>query len=81
MNDTDESAAEIQIALVRQASMIQRFHTLQSLSSAAMQLSRNNLRKLHPHLSEIETDILFVKLNYGDDLAKGVKAALEKRAI
>lgn len=67
--DTDPKAEEVQIALLRQASLAKRAWLLRSLSQTVIRLSQRAIRKANPQLTEQELKVLFVRHCYGNDLA------------
>ncbi|MHB9029338.1 MAG: hypothetical protein ACYC9O_11275 [Candidatus Latescibacterota bacterium] len=73
LSDTDPKAEEFQIALLRRATVAERFALTRSLSRTVMQLSRRAIARANPGLSEQELDILFVKYHYGDQLAEKLR--------
>jgi hypothetical protein len=77
--DTSPEAERVQIELIRKASDIKRFALVSSLSETLIQLSRENIRRLHPQTNKEELDVLFVELYYGKELADGFKAYMERR--
>ncbi|MFL5694565.1 MAG: hypothetical protein ACJ795_22450 [Ktedonobacteraceae bacterium] len=77
--DTSPEAERVQIELLRKASPAERFSLVMSLSQSFIQASRQTIRELHPELSQVELDLLFVELHYGKDLADRVRADLKRR--
>lgn len=77
--DTSPEAERVQIELLCKASPARRFHLARSLSQTMIQVSRANIRRLHPEVDQEELKLLFVELYYGKELADRVQAYLEKR--
>jgi hypothetical protein len=77
--DTSPEAERVQIELIRQASSARLFGLVRSLSQTLLRASRKNIHNLHPELSKVELDLLFVELYYGKELAERVRAYLEER--
>jgi hypothetical protein len=51
---------------------------MRSLSESTIRLSRRAVARAHPELSEEEALLLWVELNYGADLAAGVRERLAR---
>lgn len=77
--DTHPDMEAIQIELLREASVAQRFARVRSLSQTTIELSRRAIRRRHPELDEVGVGLLFVELHYGADLAARVAADLARR--
>ena len=77
--DTHPKAEEIQIQLIRQATVAQRIARMRSLTSSLMKLSKRAIRRANPEASQDELDILFVKYHYGEELAARFQAYLQQR--
>lgn len=77
--DTTPEAEAIQIALFRAAGPLRRSSLACSLSGTAIELSRRAIRRSHPAASELEIGLLFITFTYGAELAKRVRADLERR--
>jgi len=77
--DTSPEVERVQIELLRKATPARRFHLARSLSQTMIQVSRANIRRLHPEADQEEIKILFVELYYGKELADRVRAYLERR--
>ena len=78
-SDTHPQAEEIQIMLLRQVSIAERFAIMHSLSETAIQLSRRAIQRANPTYSELEVNLAFVAYHYGEDLAERVRQYLEQR--
>ena len=76
--DTDLKAEEVQLSLIRKASIARRISLVRSLSTTAMQLSRRAIARANPGKSELELDLLFVAYHYGDDLAMRLRNYLTR---
>lgn len=77
--DTHPQAEKVQIMLLRQASMAERFALMASLSETSIQLSRRAIQRANPTYSELEVNLAFVAYHYGEDLAERVRQYLEQR--
>lgn len=77
--DTNRAAEEVQVALLRQASLQRRFSLVRSMSRTVIGLSRRAIRRANPDASDQENLLNFVSLHYGEDLAKEVLSYLEER--
>ena len=72
----DEQA---QIECSRKASPAKRFAIVEELSRAAIEGSRDSIRRDYPNANEEEIGLIFVEIHYGKKLADGVRADLERR--
>lgn len=79
MNDTDPRAAAVQLELLRRATPERRAAIMLKLSRSVISLSRSALRARHPEWSDDEIGLEWVRLNYGEALAAGARAALVAR--
>ena len=70
MNDTDPEMERMQIKLLREAGPKRRLAMATSLTSQTWKMAHNALAKSRPELSDIQRQILFVKIHYGSELAK-----------
>lgn len=77
--DTDPKVEQVQVALLRQASVARRFALVRSLSQSTVQLARRAIRRARPGADEQEVSLLFVEVHYGKQLADRVRAHLAKR--
>lgn len=77
--DTHPKAEEVQIRLIRQATVAQRIGKMRSLTSSLMGLSKRAIRRANPEASQDELDVLFVKYHYGEELAARFQAYLQQR--
>jgi hypothetical protein len=75
----DQRAEEVQLALLRGASVAQRFALVRRLTQQTIQLSRRAIRRANPAASQQELSLLFVELHYGKDLAARLKTYLDGR--
>ena len=78
--DTHPQIEDIQIQLIRQASVAKRVAVMWSLSHTTIQLSRRAIQRANPAYTPLEVKLAFVALHYGEDLANQVKHYLEQRA-
>lgn len=67
--DTDLRSEAIQLNLLRNANISERFNLMQALTSSVISFSKEAISKSNPTMSKEELSILFVKLNYGEKLA------------
>ena len=77
--DTDEASEEVQIDLLRRASTARRAALAFSLTRTVVELARRSLARLDPDASETEIGLRFVALNYGEELARGVRQRLSRQ--
>jgi hypothetical protein len=79
LSDTDPETERVQLALVRAASPSRRLRLALSLSRTTMSLARDGLARGLPGASAEEVGLRFVAVNYGQELAEAVRAALGAR--
>lgn len=77
--DTHPKAEEIQILLLRQATVAQRLAVMRSLSRTTIQLSRRAIRRANPSYSQLEVNLAFVDCHYGGELARRLRQYLEEK--
>lgn len=78
-NDLADDAREIPLEWLQKASPGDRAARAMSLTAAAITRSRNEIRRLHPDLTDEELGVKFVELHYGRELADEVAAFLKQR--
>jgi hypothetical protein len=76
--DTHPGAEEIQISLLRQATVAKRLAVMRSLSQTTIQLSRRAIRRANPTYSQLEVKLAFVAYHYGEELAERLRQYLEQ---
>lgn len=74
--DTTVEAERVQIALFRASTLERRIALALSLSKTVLSLSRTAIRQAHPDVTEEEVDLLFIEYQYGEKLARQVRAYL-----
>lgn len=79
ISDTNPEAENIQISLIRDASIAKRISLVRSLSQTTIQLSRRAILRSNPKLSEFELNLIFVTLHYGKDLACHLRKYMEQK--
>lgn len=77
--DTSPEVERVQIELIRKMSPARKIALVRSMSRTIIQASRENIRSLHPHLSEEELNLLFIELYYSKELADCVRIDIERR--
>lgn len=78
--DTRPEAERVLIESLRQKTLAQRLDIACTLSEAVIRLARKALYKAHPGVSAEELNLLFIELNYGQDLAERYqKSIVESR--
>lgn len=79
LTDTDPETQAVQLEILRRAGPARRLELTLSLSRAVIAMSRRALRRLHPRASDEELGVLWVRQNYGDELADGLQARLARQ--
>jgi hypothetical protein len=77
--DTHPAIEEMQISLLRQATVARRFAIMRSLSQTTIQLSRRAIKRANPTFSQLELNLAFVTYHYGTELANRLRIYLEQR--
>lgn len=79
LSDTSPEAERVQIELLRKATPARRVAMMRSMSAMVIGLSRRALERANPGLSREEIDLLFVKQNYGRELAEELRRYFSER--
>lgn len=77
--DTHPKAEQVQISLLRQATVAKRLAVMCSLSQITIQLSRRAIRRANPTYSQLEVKLAFVAYHYGEELARRLRHYLEQK--
>ncbi len=78
--DTPADAEEVQLELLRRASVSERLQLAFSLSQTVITLSKRAIRRRYPEESEEEIMVRFVSAHYGAELADCLSADLNRRS-
>ena len=73
MNDTHPEAERVQIGLIRKMSIARRAALASHLTDRWYWQSRRAIERVCPELSEVRQKVLFVRVHYGEDLARRVR--------
>jgi hypothetical protein len=76
VTDTSPKAEQVQIELLRRASVARRGQLTFSLSADMIALARRAVHRLHPEWSETQVKLEFVRTHYGPELAARVAARI-----
>jgi len=79
--DTDADAERMQVALFREASVARRLQLAQSLSDTVRHAALRALAASHPGASHRDLALRFVEVHYGVEMAVGLRADFERRAL
>lgn len=71
--DTTPAVEELQLSLIRRASIAQRMSRVRSLSASVISLSRRAIKRAHPELNETELKLKIVACHYGEELANRIR--------
>lgn len=77
LTDTDPEAEAVQQELLRKKTIAEKFALVRSLTAMTVALCKQGIRERHPEYNEIDVDVHFVEMNYGRELAEGVRRRLE----
>lgn len=78
-DDTTRDADDVQMTLLRGASVARRLRLAFGLSATAINLAKRAIARAHPAASQDELDLVFVEIHYGTGLARQLRHALERR--
>ncbi len=78
--DTEPDAERVQVELLRAASVARRLRLAVSVTETVVGAARRGIAMAHPHASPSELDLKFVEIHYGANLARELRADLERRA-
>ena len=79
--DTHPDAENIQISLIRTATIAKRISRTRSFSQSIIQLSRKAIMRANPKLNERELILTFITYHYGDELANRLREYLDQKAL
>ncbi len=77
--DTHPKIEELQILLLRRATVSKRLAMMRSLSQTTIYLSRRAIQRANPTFSPLDLDLAFVTYHYGADLANRLHQYLKCR--
>ncbi len=77
LSDTDPRAEQVQIELLRRASVAERLGLAFSLTASMVNLSRQTIAELHPDFGPHQLNIKCVELYYGKELAAHLRDYLD----
>ncbi len=78
--DTHPDAENVQLNLLRQATIVRRLELVFSLSQSVIDLAKRAIRRRYPDEGDREILVRFVSVHYGDELARQLSAGLSRRA-
>lgn len=78
-DDTTRDADDVQMTLLRDASIARRLRLAFGLSATAINLAKRAIARAHPTASQDELDLVFVEVHYGPDIARQLRVALAHR--
>jgi len=79
--DTEKTAENVQLELLRAKTPAQRSRLACSLTHTAIFHAKRAIERAHPGLSQEERDLLFIDVHYGKELAGDVRAYLQERRL
>lgn len=77
-SDTDPEVETVRQEILRGKTGAEKFALVRSLTATVIALCRQGIRDRHPEFSEREVDLHFVEMNYGRELAEGLRRRLER---
>jgi len=76
--DTHPGAEKVLIELQRRKSRTEKLNQVRSQSQVTMALAKRAIARANRELGELEVDLLFIRLHYGESLARRVSEYLKK---
>ena len=76
-SDTTPEAEQVQIELLRKATVAEIIARVRSLSALAISLSRRAIARANPEMTPEEVNLKFVELHYGKRLAEELREYLK----
>lgn len=76
--DTEFVAEKVQIKLLREKSVSEKLELIRSLSIMAIELSKMAIARTNKSLTEEEIDLLYIKYNFGQELADNVENYIKR---
>jgi hypothetical protein len=77
--DTNPEIERVQFEILRNMSVARRVELGRGLTSLAVRCARRAIEEAHPDASEDEIALIFISQNYGQELADGIRAHLERK--
>ncbi len=78
--DTSEAADKAQFEMLRSAGVRRRFELARTHTASATRLARCRIARAHPEWSEREIGVYWTTLMYGEETARRLSNAFEKRS-
>jgi len=79
--DTHPDAENIQISLIRKATIAKRISVTRSFSQRIIQLSRKAIMRANPKLNERELILTFIAYHYGSELANRLREYIDRKTL
>lgn len=79
--DTHIDAENVQISLIRKATIAKRISHTRSFSQSIIQLSRKAIMRANPKLNERELTVLIIAYHYGTELANRLREYMDKKGL
>lgn len=79
ISDTNQTAEQVQIALLRQAGTVRRVDLAAEMTSFAINGALTALRRRYPQADEREIRLHFAEQQYGAELARRLRAAFAQQ--
>ena len=79
--DTHPGAENIQISLIRKATIAKRISGTRSFSQSIIQLSRKAIMRANPKLNERELILTFIAYHYGSELANRLREYIDRKTL
>ncbi len=80
LTDTHPEAARVHLELFRRATPDRRTAIALDLSEEVIALARRGISDANPGLSDRELDLIFVRVHYGEEMARRLSEALSANA-
>ena len=76
--DTHPDAERVQVRLFRRAGQFRRSEIASALTHRCIRQARNGIARARPDLSSKERNLFWVEIHYGKELARRVRAYLQR---
>lgn len=77
LTDTHPEAEAVRLELLRRTSPSEKFALVRALTTTVVSLCRQGIRDRHPEFSDLDVAVHFVEMNYGRELADGLRRRLQ----
>ena len=73
LSDTSQKTNDVYLKLLREKNISQKIKYVSSISSFIINLSKKTIKNSNPGFNKQDVDLLFVKINYGNNIYEKLK--------